>query len=171
MSALFSGPSVINVLMAADGRTLVNTLDPGTADKPTAVPTPSIFMMVKDDNAVFGQASKELKLTARTGDIIRWRGTSLSLNGDYNIFLYAFFSLKGGDLLSTPVDLTSEITRPLPNPQDPAVPKTQTVKDVFWQSTVLTKGEVTYAFRFMVNDRNGTPLGYYYWDPFIQITE
>lgn len=163
-------PKIIDILIAVDGETMSNTLAPGTADKPTAVPDPLIFMIVKNDEAVFGQASKELKIKAATEDVIRWRGTSLSLNSNYEVLLYKYLVLRGEALLSPPTPLIVEVTTPLPNPSAPTKPKSQTRKHHFWQATVLSPGEVTYAFYMMILDRNSTVLGYYYWDPFISIS-
>ncbi len=165
-----SGPEIIDMLIVMDGESMVDTLRPGTMDQPTVVPTKLIYMIAKDEKAVFGQASKELKITATTGDILRWRASSLSLNSAYQVLLYKYFALRGDDLLSPPVALIVDEKSPLPNPSAPTKPTIQTYKDHFWQATVLSPGEVTYAFQFMVMDREGDQLGYYYWDPFIQIT-
>lgn len=162
--------SIIDLLIVVDGETLIETLPPGTVDKPTSVPEPMIYMVVMNDRAVFGQASKELKIKAITDDVIRWRAASLSLNANYQVLLYKYLALKGDDLITPPVPLISEVTSPLPNPSDPLKPTTQKRKYPFWQATVLQAGEVTYAFHLMILDRQSTPLGYYYWDPFITIS-
>ena len=161
--------SIIDILFAIDAETLVKDYPPGTAESPTSVDKPLIYLLVRSGNAVFGQASKELKINARTLDVIRWRETTLSLNSAYYGLLYKFFALRGDNLLSSPVPLVAEVQSPLPDPSNPTKPKTQTLHNYFWTSTVLKPGEVTYAFNFMVLDRDDNIHGYYFWDPFIAI--
>lgn len=166
-----SAPSIIDVLIAVDADTLVGRYPPGTADAPTMVDQPLIYMMVRQANGDFGQASKELKILASTEDVIRWRATSLSLNGDYSAIFYQFFALRGDDLISPPTPLLATVKTPLPNPAAPLQPGSQTIRSYFWETTVLQPGETTYAFRFMICGRGGAPAGYFAWDPFIKISE
>ncbi len=163
--------TIIDVLIAVDAETLVASLPAGTEKAPTPVTDESIYMLVRSDDAVFGQASKELKLNARTEDVIRWRMTSLSFNAGYFGLMYSFLPVSGSSLISTPQPLLAQVKAPLPDPANPAVPKTQVIQTYFWSCTVLAAGEVTYAFRFMICDRAGKVCGYYDWDPFISITD
>ena len=163
--------SIVDVIIAVDAESMVESLAPGSADNPTVIPMPLVFMMVKAADAVFGQASKELKFKAQTGDIIRWRAASLSLNDSFQVLLYKYHVVRGQELLSPPTPLIMQAKTALPNPATPTKPILQTRKYHFWQATVLMPGEVTYAFYMMVLDNNSKPLGFYYWDPFIAITD
>ena len=78
---------------------------------------------------------------------------------------------SGGNLISTPEPLEVEVKTPLPNPADPTKPTSQTIQSYFWNTTVLSPGDVTYHFNFMILDRDGNVQGYYWWDPFIHITD
>jgi len=162
---------IIDVLLVIDAETIVESYPPGTAVNPTSIDQPLIFMMVKTADAVFGQASKELKIKARTLDEVRWRETSLSLNSAYFGLIYGFFAIKGQGVFSTPEPLLAEVKTPLPNPADPIHPTTQTVQNYFWSATILNSGEATYAFNFMILDRDNAVQGYYFWDPFISVTD
>jgi nematocidal protein AidA len=162
---------IIDVLLVIDAQTIVGSYPPGTAANPTSIDRPLIFMMVKTADVLFGQASKELKIKAQTLDEMRWRETTLSLNSAYFGLIYGFFALRGQDLLSTPSPLLAEVKTPLPNPQDPTHPTTQSIKNYFWSTTILKPGEATYAFNFMILDRHNAVQGYYFWDPFISITD
>ena len=164
---------IIDVLIAVDTETIIakfgTNADP---NKPVQITDASlIFMITKTADAVSGNAGNELKIGAKTLDTIRWRETSLSLNAVYSALLYKFVAVTGGDLISPPIPLLAEEQTPLPDPSNPTVPKTQTIKTYFWNSTVLNPGEVTYHFNFMIIDRSGAIQGYYWWDPFIQITD
>lgn len=165
-----SNEQIIDILMAIDAETLLATIPPGTVAAPAPVGEKLIWLMVRQGNAVFGQGTKELKITARTMDTIRWRCTSMSLDAAYSGMLYQFFTIKGDDLLSPAEPLNAEVSVPLPNTSDPTQPSRQSITSSFWSSTILKPGEVTYAFQFMVLDRAGKVLGAYKWDPFIQIT-
>ncbi len=162
---------IIDVLLTIDADTIVSTYKPGTVDKPTIIDEELIFLIVKQSNGVFGQASKELIITAKTLDTIRWRMTALSFDSAHFGLMYKFFALKGGDLISKPEPLIAEVKVPLPDSSNPKVPKIQTINNYFFTSTVLKKGNVTYAFNFMILDRNNNIQGYYFWDPFIEITD
>lgn len=164
-------PSIIDILIVIDAEGLVGAYPPGTPTQPTMVDKPLIYMMVRQENADFGNGSDELKVVAQTEDVIRWRETSLSLNGDYSAVLYDFFALRGDDLISKPEPLIATVKVPLPNPAAPLSPGYQTTSNYFWTSTVLSPGETTYAFRFAVMDRQGAIQGYFAWDPFIKISD
>lgn len=164
--------SIIDVMIVIDCATVIEEFGTNSdANNPVQVTTADLIsMMTVQADAIKDQGGNELNVKAVTGDVIRWREESLSLNADYNTILYKFVAYSGGDLISTPQPLEMEITSPLPNPQDPLKPNTQTIKDYFWQSTVLMPGSVTYHFSFMILDRDSNVQGYFWWDPFITIS-
>lgn len=163
--------NIVDILMVIDAETLIQQYPKGTADNPTVVPAPLIYLIADSSFVDFGQASKELKIAIKSLDEIRWRSTTTSMNSDYFSLLYKF-ELKDGDpIISTPTPLLAEVQTPLPNMENPLQPKTQTIENYFWTSTALSQGEMTYTFYFMVLDRNNNPLGYYFWDPFIKISD
>lgn len=162
---------IIDVLIVVDAASIAEQFPPGTVDSPTSVSAELIMLVVRQSNAIFGQGSKELSLKAQTLDTIRWRATSLTLDAAYDAMLYAFFALKGSDLISAPTPLLADVDSPLPNPDDPIGPGQQTIKDYFWSTVVERAGEATYAFHFMIAGRDGVPQGYYSWDPFVRISD
>ncbi|MBI9050755.1 MAG: inclusion body family protein [Anaerolineaceae bacterium] len=163
--------NIIDILMVMDADTLVEKHAGGSVSNPIVIPEPLIYLICNSAYVDFGQASKELKIAVKSLDEIRWRSTSISLGSAYFSLLYAFKLVKGDNIISAPVALEAEVKEPLPDPANPTKPKTQTVQNYFWSSTALSQGEATYTFYFMILDREGNPLGYYYWDPFIKITE
>ena len=164
---------IIDVLIAIDAETIIAQFGKNTdPNNPVAVTNANlIFMIAKQADEVTGSAGNELKIAARTLDTIRWRETTLSLNADYDAILYAFDATSGGDLISPPVPLLAQVKTPLPNPRDPTHPTSQTIESYFWNCTVLNAGDVTYHFRFMIVDRDNSVQGFYWWDPFIHITD
>lgn len=164
---------IIDVLIVLDAETIVARYGLSTdPQNPLQVTDANlIYMITNQANAVSGNAGNELNLAARTMDVIRWRETTLSLNADYQGILYKFVATAGDDLISPPVPLLAKVNTPLPNPADPTHPNTQLIEDYFWSSTVLQPGDVTYHFSFMVVDRDSNVLGYFWWDPFLHITD
>lgn len=164
---------IIDVLVAVDADTIVLKFGTNTdPNSPVQVTDASlIFMITKQSDAVSGDAGNELTIGAKTLDTIRWRETTLSLNAAYSALLYKFEAVSGGNLISPPIPLEADVKTPLPDPANPTTPKIQTIKSYFWSSTVLAPGSVTYHFNFMIVDRSGDVQGYYWWDPFIKITD
>ena len=164
--------STIDILVAIDTETIQATyghsLDP---KKPVNVPNKPnlIYMIVRNQNAVDGQAAAELRISAETMDTIRWRATSLSLNSDTEVVLCSYSGDK--PLISDPEPILAQVKCPLPNPNDPYNPTTQTINSYFFNAVVKNPGQVTYHFVFLIVDRHGAKIGYYQWDPFINITD
>lgn len=161
---------IVDILMVLDAETLVQSYPGGTADSPNVVPAPLIYLITDSAYVDFGQASKELKISINSLDEIRWRSTTTSLNCDYFSLLYQFKLVQGDNIISPPVSVLTKVATPLPDPSKPTQPKTQTIQNYFWTSTALAQGEATYTFYFIILDRNNSPLGYYFWDPFIKIS-
>ncbi|HEY3362844.1 MAG TPA: inclusion body family protein [Methanosarcina sp.] len=164
---------IIDVLASIDTETILKNYPPSLdPNNPKFVPNNPIliFMVTKKENAIDGQAGNELTLGAETGDVIRWRATSLSLNSDSEVILYKFVADPGQQLIDDPKPLSITISDPLPNKNDPINPTTQTIQSYFYNSTVLNPGNLVYHFYFLIVDRHGNKLGYYWWDPYITIT-
>jgi hypothetical protein len=161
---------IVDILMVIDAETLVKNYPKGTAENPTVVPAPLIYLIADSKYVAFGQATKELKIAIKTLDEIRWRSTTLSLESIYCSLLYKFELVHGEPIISTPTALLADVQVPLPDMHNPLHPRIQEIKNYFWSSTALNSGEMTYTFYFMILDRDNTPLGYYFWDPFIKIT-
>lgn len=167
-----SSPKIIDILMTVDAETIMKNYGPGTAVSPTSIDESMIYLIVRSENGVFGEGSGELKVKAHTLDTLRWRETTLTLNAAYSAILYQYQAMGGQkEILSTPEPVVAEVQTPLPDPDDPLHPKTQTMNNYFWNAQAVSTGEVTYAFSFMIVDRNNVVQGYYSWDPFIQVTE
>ncbi|MPQ49272.1 hypothetical protein GCQ56_19910 [Marinifilum sp. N1E240] len=166
-----SNQNIVDVLMVIDADSLIEKYPKGTESNPTVVPAPLIYLIADSEFVDFGQASKELKIAIKSLDQIRWRSATTSMNSNYFSLLYDFKLVHGNPIISTPIPLLAEVKTPLPNMDEPLQPKMQTIQSYFWTSTALSKGEITYTFYFMIIDRDNNPLGYYYWDPFIKISD
>jgi nematocidal protein AidA len=158
----------IDVLVTFDAETIYHNYGGNTdSGNPVSVSNDLIYMVTAQDDALNGNGGGELTIYAQTEDTIRWREATPS--PDYSAILYRFTTDSTG-LITPPVALEAPVTVPLPDPDNPTVPLTQTIQDYFWNSTVIAPGSVTYHFAFMLVSRHGDVLGYYQWDPFISIT-
>lgn len=165
---------IIDVLIVIDAETILEKFPDQGLDPLNPVQVTDadlIFMTTKEDNKIKGSEGNELTVKARTLDVIRWRETTLSLNAAFSSILYQFVFSEGKELISKPEPLLITVDSPLPNDEDPTKPTTQNIQNYFWNSTVKHGGHATYHFNFMILDRDGKILGYYFWDPFIQISE
>ncbi|MFJ9457689.1 AidA/PixA family protein [Kitasatospora sp. NPDC101447] len=163
-----SGPEVINVLIAFNADDILKDYPPtgSTPENPKTVPADDkyIYMMVKQAN-IIGSSGANLNLSAKVGDVIRWRETTFSFDANYSALLYKYV---GSDekLISPPNHLTPDSNLPYLTGQagDPSF-KSQTVTGHYWSAEVLRKGEEFYHFSFEIISREGEALGYYSWDP------
>lgn len=162
----------IDVMSVIDTQTIISTYGKNSdPNNPRQVSANMIYMVTRQGNALGGNGGGELNIGAETGDQIRWQATSATLDSEYNVIFYSFVATGGGNLISTPQANLAQMKTPLPNPQDPLHPTTQTVQVYYWSSNVNQPGRVTYHFNFMILDRHGNVQGYYWWDPFITISD
>lgn len=166
--------NIDNVLIAFDAETLLEMIPNPSLDpkNPTFIRDADkvIFMLTKRGDTISGHGASELNFIANSSDIIRWRETTLEGNTGLNVQLYNYYISKGQDLITPPSMQPISVIIPVPNPSDPGKPKNfQKVADYLWQSTALDTGNVVYTFFFAILNRDGSPLGYFSWDPYITI--
>ena len=167
--------NIDNVLIVFDAETILNTYQTPSIDptNPTFISDADkvIFMLAKKGDTLSGHGGANLDFRAHPSDIIRWRETTLERNTGRNIQLYEYQAFSTEELITAPTIQPVSVTIPIPNPKDPLHPnKFQKVADYLWQSTVLDVGRVAYTFKFAILKRDGSPLGYFKWDPSITIT-
>ncbi|MDF5756331.1 inclusion body family protein [Spongiactinospora sp. TRM90649] len=162
---------IINVLIAIDAETILEQIGKNSDPNSPAYVSDSsnLIYMTTRQNQLGSSPGSELTVNASPMDVIRWRETTLSLNSNYTSVLYRFDASSGGDLISTPEPRLVHINQPLPGKGDPLEITTQNVYTYYWECDVLDTGSVTYHFRFVILNSKGEKLGYYYWDPFINI--
>jgi nematocidal protein AidA len=129
---------------------------------------------------VQNQAESELDVFANAGDKIRWRMTSLSLDRTYQCFIKEFVINRGANYITQPAPKHESVTVPQIDTSVAALntTKPKQIDDVYWETTVLQPGPVTYHTNFIVtgpgcdagggggNGGNGNCGGYTY-DPYI----
>lgn len=172
----------IDILTVIDAKSLVSDCGPNQSTSGNAIvlggrldASKYIYMLVKRSEVVGIEAQPELKVAVKTGNIIRWRLTSLTVNTGYSTLLYRMNISGGSGLITTPAPYEASIKVPKPEADDNGgvtinTQHTQPYKDFYFQSTARTPGDVTYQLYFMLSDDQGKPFGYFYWDPYLTIT-
>ncbi|PTL80271.1 AidA/PixA family protein [Vitiosangium sp. GDMCC 1.1324] len=177
-----SNDPFIDILTVIDAKSIVSDYSPNqsTSGSPISLGNRAnqyVFMLVKRSEAANGiEAIPELNVAAQTGDILRWRTSSLTMNTGYSTLLYQMRlqnnGSPGNELITIPAPYEGSIKIPKPAPDGNGVSiGSQPYKDFYFQSTAQRPGKVTYQLYFMLADNQGKPFGYFYWDPFVTITQ
>ncbi|MBN3144974.1 AidA/PixA family protein [Pectobacterium brasiliense] len=95
------------------------------------------------------EADSELDVFAKQGDKIRWRMATLSIGANYQAVIMDFVINKGAGNITPPTPKKEIITIPQLDPTSKKIILT-TTEDVFWESTVLSTGKVTYHTKFQL---------------------
>ncbi|KFE61977.1 AidA/PixA family protein [Hyalangium minutum] len=169
---------LIDILVVIDAESVMaqfgSVQPPPTMQKPTSIGKNSnlVYMFVKYDEVVKGDASSNLNVSVHPNNVIRWRGTSLTLNTQYSVMLYACDIAQGQNLISQPTPITPSVTVQVPTLSGNTVTGTtaQNFQDFYFQSVGEGAGSVSYTFSFVITDNSGTPLGYFKWDPSLIIS-
>lgn len=161
----------IDVTIVFDAEGILNKYGEKQSKPPAFITTQNeqIHMITKKGDAISGQGGSNLKIRAYPSQNIRWYATTLTLNSRFSAVLYSFQATKGGSLISKPVPKIVSVDSALPDP--PENPKSQPIKVFFWETTIEEKGTVVYHFDFLIFDNHAKKiLGFYTWDPEIQIS-
>lgn len=127
------------------------------------------------------QADSELDIFAKPGDKIRWRMTTLSMGEKYQGIIKEFVITGGKNNITPPRPAHKTIITPRIDTNELSLDKAvfSMADDIFWESTVLQPGPVTYHTKFVLyagggggsnhtgSDGGCGDCGGYQWDPFI----
>lgn len=170
----------INILIAVDANTLAQrvqdgSLSAGTVSSPTnlgSYGSSNVYIsMVTQNNNVTNnsQGQSELTITCDSGDELQWSIVSFDMNTEQTPYLYsgAFNPSTGITPLSY---VTSQVVNYFPpsgTPTGTPVEATNTIARAI--GVVTSPGQsIQYTLSFvLVNNANGTIIGYFSWDPFI----
>lgn len=179
--------STINVLIAINAKLIAENirdgkLGKGTLDKPTNLgvsysDADFYISMISPWNTVSNyQGRSNLIIKANSGDLIQWNTTAFD-NSDYSAFLIPnkikFVTRAPNSnvkAIGNPEGNNSEIKVYLPDDNG----KVSAYKNnVYWVTTMIEKVGVTidyYPVFELLNNQNGTSLGYFNWDPTIEVS-
>ena len=183
--------SQINIAVVIDTATLAQTKPGGTWNEPTYIGSYAesnvcVFMIAQSQYVVNNQAKSELTISAKIGDLINFTVTSPDAGIDFcPIFYNAQLNNKnvmdvGSILINWDKYLLSSggkgaepiFSDLIPDGQPGAGNPNNCITST-WQMIVTSVGSGTtqYDMWFAIIDTNtGSVIGYYVWDPFIDIT-
>jgi len=161
----------IDVTIVIDAQSLyTNHIVGGSPDSPIQISDQYVYIVTDYANALQGtDGTAELTIVATTDDEIRWQATSATLTSSYSVQLYQFQFLSGAQILETPSLNVRTVYYYYPSSGSSPLDFIQGTAHVpAWSADVLDAGRATYNFRFaLLKGSSSTPIGYYYWDPYI----
>lgn len=175
--------ATINILIAVDGASLASqvadgSLSPGSQQSPTNLGSYSssnvyIAMIAPNSSISNGtQGQSELQISANGGDTVEWAITTFDNNFDQTAYLYSGNFNPAGSI-NTPLSYASgQSYAYLATGNPPANTPTKFINQVSTVSgTILKIGlQIQYTLSFtLVNNSNGAIIGYFMWDPFINV--
>lgn len=175
--------ATINVLVAIDGASLASqvatgVIHAGSAGSPTSLGsygTSNVFVsMIAPNGSISNstQGQSELQIKANGGDTVEWAITTFDNNFDQTPHLYNG-NFNPADAMNTPMSYAcGEAYAYLATGNPPASTATKFVNQVSTVSaTILKIGiQIQYTLSFvLVDNATGATIGYFYWDPFINV--
>jgi hypothetical protein len=176
--------ATINVLIAVDAAKLAQqvadgSIKPGTLSSPTNLGSYEnsdvyIAMITQSGNVDnTSQGKSELEVKCNGGDTIQWAITSFANNFDHSVFLYN--GVFNPSAAMNPMSYNSSQTKnylPAPGTGGAVGTVTKYINQVVTaQANVAQVGvRIQYFLSFQLYDNSkGTVIGYFAWDPFINV--
>lgn len=173
--------NTIDVLISVDGAKLQQqvsdgSIPAGTQSSPTnlgSYGSSDVFIsMVSQNNfATNDQGASELTVKANSGDSLRWTITTFGNNIDNTAYLYNG-QFNPASNMSSLTYLPIQNTTYLPATQDPESNADKYHNQLYVSTaTVLSSGaKIQYTLSFkLIDNSNDEVIGFFAWDPFIQV--
>ncbi|NOU49814.1 hypothetical protein HG263_04600 [Pseudoalteromonas sp. JBTF-M23] len=172
----------INVLVAVDGDALANrvadgSLSAGSADRPTVLGSYSssdvfISMIAQHSVAVNDQGQSELTIQAQSGDFLQWSMTTFGNNTDFTASIYngSFNPSNGIEAFGSQIQQENNYLVPSDNTAPTTFEHFVNNFSVYQAKLTKVNQRIQYTLSFaLVNNQTGNVVGYFTWDPFIQV--
>ncbi|GEJ48058.1 MULTISPECIES: inclusion body family protein [unclassified Chryseobacterium] len=147
-------------------------------NNPVGIDHNSQHMIVSNANAISGQGTADLNFSARAGDIVSFRGTSIYQNSDDAVIIYNIKYWSGDQVFNNFVYNSVERRKaavPNVNSQNGLPATTADITFASIDARVRATGKENFYVQFGLyildpNDSNKQILyGYFYWDPTITV--
>lgn len=171
----------VNILIAVDGDSLNTsvkngTLPEGSKAQPTSLGAWQqsdvfISMVAQNSFATNDQGKSELTINAESGSLIQWTITTFDNNADYTAYLYNGNFNPSNAISGLEFDAITADNY-LPGEGNPTGPVTMATNSLYTTSARLLKPntQIQYTMSFaLIDNATGNPVGYFSWDPFIQV--
>ena len=176
--------SLIDILVTTDGEKIAQqvsdgSLDPGSQANPTnlgSYTTSDVYIaMITQNNNVDNntQGQSELQVKANAGDTIRWTMQTFGSNVDYTAYLYDG-NFNPSENISPLVYMNMHTSVYLPPSTSPTADPVLLHNYIYAaQGTVIEYGDqIQYTLSFaLVDNQTGENIGYFSWDPFINVSQ
>ncbi|MDQ1857496.1 MULTISPECIES: inclusion body family protein [Chryseobacterium] len=177
---LKSSSQEIDVLIVIDTDYVRSTYPNPSKDpnNPTGIDHNSQHMIVSNANAISGQGTADLNFSARAGDIVSFRGTSIYQNSDDAVIIYNIKYWSGDQVFNSFMYNSVERRQaavPNLNSQNGLPAASADITFASIDSKVKATGTENFYVQFGLyildpNDSNKQILyGYFYWDPTITV--
>lgn len=88
----------------------------------------------------------------------------------YNLILTGWSAGQGATLIAPQPPLSLPLSLNLYVGSATVAPTPVPFTNYCYQGTVIATGQIQYVITFQVLDQNGNNLGYFCWDPFIEVS-
>ncbi|AZZ98021.1 AidA/PixA family protein [Pseudoalteromonas sp. R3] len=174
--------SQINILVAVDAEKLADkvadgTLSAGSAEHPTPLGAWSqsdvfISMIAQHGVAVNNQGQSELTIQAESGDFLQWAMTTFGNNTDHTASIYngSFNPSNGIEAFGSEIQQENNYLVPSDDSAPTTFTKVVNQFSVYQAKITKVKQSIQYTLSFaLVNNQSGSVVGYFTWDPFINV--
>ncbi|MDN3223007.1 AidA/PixA family protein [Pseudomonas nunensis] len=152
-----------NVLLVVDAESLLAkyptpSLD---AENPTTISDEFIYVASGTDTV---KNDSKLTLTTSNGKTFHIRGRTVSLIAEHSV---VFYDMAVGDsqVLSPPkLQVSSGLTVPAPDPENPTQPGSHLADDHYWECTHLNPGVAACELSFMLVNQSCEVVGCFSWE-------
>lgn len=128
-----------------------------------------VYMLTTQSFVVSEQGQSELTVKAQVGQSVQWAMTCIGAGTQYNVIIQGV-TPNSTTAISEPFSLPLTTDRYVGAPG--ATPTPESYQEFLMQATVQSvgSGQIQYYVNFSIVDTSGNTLGYYQWDPFINVT-
>lgn len=169
--------NTIDILTVVDAASIEAAVAAGTLSSGGTITSPVslgawsqsdayIYMITQTAFVVNEEAQSELSVKANVGDAVRWMITCPGGGTSYNVVLMGM-NFNPSTAIS-PFSLPLNLNLYVGSPTVPVKPVAFT--DYSYEGVVTATGSIQYTITFQLLDNNGNNLGFYFWDPFIVVS-
>ena len=108
-----------------------------------------------------------LDIKAEIKDTIHWRMASLTGGFEYQCFLQAIVPVGGTAVMASGGTKSEVVSCAVQDAQGNVIAKQ--INDYYWESTITAKGTEAYHVQFSIFDSNGSRVGIFSVDPYVQV--
>lgn len=165
----------IDILVTVDAQSIMSQYPNASTDEnnPTMI-NPNFVYMFASTNALSGNGTGDLAISAQVGDSVNFSCITISNNSVNSAFIYDIQRVAGSDVFSQFTSSMLNLSTLEPSVPDALPPALTNQK--FWKfgANVISLGSERYTANFAlyegISGSNPQLVGYFTWDPKIVVT-